>query len=114
MDPTNILLLGVKGSLIAFRRDTGVQLWSTHLKSGHFVTVTSDHTRVYAHTGGELFCLDLQTGTGLWHNELSGLGYGTASLALPGLPVSADSVFERKRQDDEAAATATHHNTTTH
>ena len=108
MDPKDILLVGVKGSVVAFRRDTGAQLWSTRLKSGEFVTVAADDLLVYAHTNGELFCLDLQTGTQLWKNELPGLGYGIASLTLPGLPGSVDAVIAKKLQDDAAAAAATH------
>ena len=70
MEPDNILLLGIKGAVLAFRRDTGAHLWATELKSSsnNFVTVTSDEFRVYAHTGGELFCLDLQSGQKLWHD----------------------------------------------
>jgi outer membrane protein assembly factor BamB len=114
MSPHNILVLGVKGSVLAFRRDTGQQLWSTHLKSGNFVTVATDQERVYAHTGGELFCLTLQTGDPVWHNQLPGLGYGTASFALPGQPVSGDSVLERKREEDAAAADSSHSSTLNH
>ena len=114
MDPKNILVLGVKGSVVTFRRDTGAQLWTKPLKSGQFVTVTADEKRIYAHTNGELFCLDLQTGAGLWQSGLPGLGYGTASLALPGVVVTADAVFEKLRQDAAAADAATHTNTTSH
>jgi outer membrane protein assembly factor BamB len=109
MDPKNILVLGVKGSVVALRRDTGERLWATKLKgslSADFVSVTSDDARVYAHTGGELFCLDLQTGNGVWQDGLSGFGYGVASLALPGQTVSVASALERKRQEDAAAASA--------
>ena len=109
MDPKDILLVGVKGSVIAFRRDTGAQFWSTRLKSGEFVTITADDLLVYAHTGGELFCLDLQTGTVLWKNELPGLGYGIASLALPGQLPSTSAIVEQKRRDDAAAAAASSH-----
>ena len=107
MEAENILLLGVKGTVIAFRRDTGAELWRTHLKSSDFVTIASDAFRVYAHTGGELFCLDLQTGGRAWHNDLPGLGYGVASLALPDVSGSTDVLFEKKRQADAAAAAAT-------
>ena len=72
MDAKNILVLGIKGSLVAFRRDTGEQLWSTHLKSNEFVTVVTDETRVYAHTKGELYCVDLLTGVALWSDPLKG------------------------------------------
>jgi hypothetical protein len=107
LSPHNILVLGVKGSVLAFRRDTGEQLWAAHLKSGAFVTVTADDRRVYAHTTGELFCIDLQTGAAIWHNQLPGLGYGTASLYLPGQPLAPESVFEHKHAEEAAAHTAT-------
>ena len=54
VDPKDILLIGVKGTVIACRRDTGTKLWSTRLKSGEFVTVVADDLLVYAHTNGEL------------------------------------------------------------
>ena len=106
MDPENIVLVGVKGAVLAFRRDTGAHLWATELKSSSsdFVTVTSDLDRVYAHTGGELFCLDLQSGQKLWHDGLKGFGYGIASITLPGLPGSTQIAAERKRRDDADAA----------
>jgi outer membrane protein assembly factor BamB len=107
MDPKDILLVGVKGTVTAFRRDTGAKLWSTRLKSGEFVTVAADDLLVYAHTNGELFCLDLQTGVQLWKNELPGLGYGIASLTLPGQLSSLAPIVEQKRHD-AAAAAATH------
>src|SRR4051812_40237287 len=109
MDPKNILLLGVKGSVIAMRRDTGERLWYTKLKgslSADFVSVTADEERVYAHTGGELFCLDLRTGNSVWRDELSGMGYGVASIAMPGQLTSPAPAFERKRQQDAASASS--------
>lgn len=110
MDPKNIVLLAVKGSVVALRKDNGARLWATRLKgslSSDFVSVAADETRVYAHTGGELFCLDLQTGNGLWQDELAGFGYGVASLALPGFPTTpATAPAERRRDDDASAATA--------
>lgn len=105
MDAKNIVLLGVIGRLGALRRDTGAQLWATPLKSNGFVTVSADEERAYAHTGGELFCLELKTGNRVWHNPLPGLGYSVASLALPEATASADSVFEKYRQDAAAAQT---------
>lgn len=108
MEAQNIVLLGVKGAVLAFRRDTGVHLWATELKSStnRFVTVTADEDRAYAHTGGELFCLDLQSGQILWQDGLAGFGYGIASLALPGAAPASPAAFEKKRQDDAAAASA--------
>jgi outer membrane protein assembly factor BamB len=105
MNPKNILLVGVKGAALAFRRDTGEHLWATELKSSSndFVTVIGDDTRAYAHTGGELFCLDLLTGNQLWHDKLKGFGYGLATLAFPGGTAVSPTAAEVIRQ---AAATA--------
>jgi outer membrane protein assembly factor BamB len=115
MEPENILLVGVKGAVLAFRRDTGAHHWATELKSSttDFVTVTSDEYRVYAHTGGELFCLDLQTGQKLWQDELKGFGYGLASLVLPGA-ATASPTAEQLRQIQAAAAASTTHSSSTH
>ncbi len=113
MEPENIVLVGVKGAVLAFRRDTGAHLWATELKSSShdFITVISDEDRVYAHTGGELFCLDLQTGTKLWHDALKGFGYGLATIALPGAAPNPSALVAKKAQDDEAAASAAHTST---
>lgn len=106
MNTKNILVLGVKGSVVAFRRDTGEKLWTTHLKSSSFVSVATDDDRVYAHTGGELFCLDLFSGGRLWHDALKGLGYDVASIAGGGLGgIATGAALERYRQN-QAAATA--------
>ena len=115
MESENIVLVGVKGAVLAFRRDTGAHLWATELKSSsnNFVTVTSDQDRVYAHTGGELFCLDLQSGQKLWHDELKGFGYGLASLALPGV-ATASPTAEQLHQIQAAAAASTTHSSSTH
>jgi outer membrane protein assembly factor BamB len=110
IDPTKILLLGVKGTVIAWDQKTGTELWRQPLKAGMvepFVTVMADTERVYAHTHGELFCLDLVTGSVLWKNGLSGLGYGIGSLAIPGQPVPpAALTAEVKRQQAAHAAAA--------
>src|SRR6267154_2046199 len=109
MNAKNIVVLGVKGTVVAFQRDTGQRLWSAQLKttlSSSFVSVAADYTRVYAHAGGEFFCLDLFSGQRLWHDDLPGLGYGVGSVALPGVPVSpsAATVHEEKRRQESAAA----------
>lgn len=109
MNPKNILLVGVKGALLAFRRDTGEHLWATELKSStnDFVTVIADDTCAYAHTGGELFCLELLTGRKLWHDGLKGFGYGLASLGFPG-GAAVSPAAEALHQAVAAAASATH------
>jgi outer membrane protein assembly factor BamB len=111
MDAKNIVLVGLKGAVLAYQKNNGARLWTAKLKSSmssDFVSVVADDTRVYAHTGGEFFCLDLQTGNQLWQDALPGLGYGIASLALPGFPNHAPAAAsERKRHDDVATHSAT-------
>ena len=90
MTADNILLLATKCTVVAFHRETGARLWQTPLKSGwtstDFVSLVSDTRKVFAYTKGEVFCLDLFTGNLLWTDGLSGMGFGIASLALPGTP----------------------------
>ena len=85
MNP-NTLYVGLKSHVAAVDKRDGRTLWKTQLKGGltsgeSFVTVLVENGRVYAHTCGELFCLDARTGAILWNNGLPGLGYGIASLA---------------------------------
>ena len=103
-----IVVVAVKRTVIAFEKETGARLWSQNLGSGltgDFVTVAADATRVYAHTHGEMFSLDLFTGAVLWRDGLSGLGYGIASIALPGMAASSGAALvARLRQDQTDSA----------
>jgi outer membrane protein assembly factor BamB len=107
MDAKNILVVGIKGSLLAFHRDTGEKLWSTHLKGSDFVSVAMDEKRVFAHTKGELFCVDLLAGNSLWSDGLKGLGYDIASLAGVGLSGPAAPVVAERNRQQAAASTTT-------
>ncbi len=110
MKVDEIVLLGVKHSVMAFQRSTGERLWSSKLASGlgdGFVSVIADDKRVYAHSGGKLYCLDLFSGRELWHDELSGYGYGIASLAMPGSQLSGGAAaYAAKQQADASSAAA--------
>ena len=91
IDPSQTLLLAVKGHVVAFERASGTELWRTPIEvgllgSGGFVTLVCDEQYIFAHAGGHLHCLDLFTGTLLWEDKLPGLGYDIATLALPGQP----------------------------
>jgi len=67
MDTSRTLFVGVKGHVAAISKVDGQVFWKTQLKSGfltagdRFVTVLVEEGRVYAHTYGELFCLDAST-----------------------------------------------------
>lgn len=118
MDTSDTLFVGVKGHVVAFNKHDGTQLWKTQLRGGftvagdRFVTVLAESETVYAHTYGELFCLDARTGEQLWSNELAGLGYDVATLAVVGLSSpSLAALVEQKRKrasDSDAAGTAAH------
>lgn len=89
MAPSNLLLLGLKRTVSALSRSDGMVLWSTKLPTGmggqDFVTLLSAGDLIFAYCGGHLHALDMQTGAIRWSNELPGLGYGLASLHVPGV-----------------------------
>ena len=101
---SNIIYVGVKAHVVALDKKDGTTLWQTKLKSGftsgdRFVTLLVENGRIYAHTHGEVFCLDEATGAVLWNNGLAGLGYETAMLATDGVssnPVPAE--FSQQKQ----------------
>jgi len=108
MPHSNILYLGIKGSVIALNAATGEVLWTVHLKSSEFVNVVLDGDNLYAATQGEIFCLDPQTGVGRWHNELKGFGWGLVSIAGEGIAPSPPLIqAEEKRRRDQQSSDST-------
>lgn len=99
MDTSNTIFVGVKGQVLALRRDDGSELWRTRLKDAvlsvgdRFVTLLVDGGHVYAHTYGALTCLDAATGEKLWTNRLEGLGYDITSLAVAGATAPSQSAL---------------------
>ena len=86
MNPSDILLLGLKKSVTAFHRANGTVLWKTHLPNGNgaaFISLVSDTQRVYATCAGAITCLDLFSGEVIWSDPLRGYGYGISGLCLP-------------------------------
>ena len=81
-----IVYIGIKSTVTALDRRTGMEVWRTPLKSGvgrssSFVTLHRDGDVLYAGVGGALYALDPKTGTVLWTNPLKGLGVGFVTLA---------------------------------
>src|SRR5258705_478914 len=74
MKSSELIFIGIKGSVIALDRATGQQVWATHLKGQDFVNVVVQAETVLASCYGEIFCLDPLTGNALWHNPLKGCG----------------------------------------
>jgi outer membrane protein assembly factor BamB len=116
MKPSELVFIGIKGSVVALNRATGAQVWADHLKGSDFVNVDVEDGKVYATTSGEIFCLDPLTGEGLWHNPLKGYGTGLATIATENnLRSSLATVLaEKRRRDQEAAAASAVSATTMH
>ena len=97
----NLVIIGMKGSVLALDDATGQEVWHTHLKGSYFTNVSHQGDRVFAGTRGEMFCLDARSGRVLWHNPLKGMGFGIitigdATQAPPGA----------QQQEDEASSHA--------
>jgi outer membrane protein assembly factor BamB len=98
------LIIGIRGTVLAVDRATGVVAWTTSLKGSDFVNVVRDGDQLFAASKGRLYRLDPATGGILWENGLAGMGWGLVSIAQ-----SADGnrgAMEEKRRQDEAAAAA--------
>lgn len=114
MKITDLVFIGIKGSVIALNRSTGEQVWATHLKGASFVNVVLDGRTVLASCYGEIFCLDALNGDALWHNPLKGFGLGLATIATALNPVSgnpatvvATRYLDQQSEDSSGAAAAT-------
>lgn len=117
MTPSNLLFVGIYGSVVALDRSTGQQKWSTRLKEGSFtvgngfVNILVQGNVLYAATQGEVFCLDGLSGKILWRNEMRGYRYGLASLAtVNGMSDVNQAVRieeECRRQSEQSSATTT-------
>ncbi len=105
MKTSDLVFIGIKGSVVALYRDTGQQAWATPLKGMDFVNIVLERNRVLATACGEIFCLDALAGQVLWHNPLKGYGRGLATIATENNPDASNaSVVAEKQQRDEAAA----------
>ena len=108
MKSSELIFVGIKGSVVALNRATGQQVWATRLKGSEFVNVTFQNGMLLASCSGEIFCLDPLTGQALWHNPLKGFGTGLATIATEynGGISNAPVLAEKRRSDEEAAASA--------
>ena len=75
------IYVGIAGTVLALDRSSGAEIWRTELKGMDIVNVVLDDDRILAATKGELFCLESATGRILWHNKLTGLGWGLMMIA---------------------------------
>lgn len=112
MTPAQLLFLGVKAHVIAIDKSTGAEIWRTQLKGGlasgdRFVTLLIEDGWVFAHTKGELFCLDAGTGAIRWQNPLPGLSYDLASIATSSSHSAPAAALHHKQMQAAAANSGT-------
>jgi outer membrane protein assembly factor BamB len=97
----NVTYLGIKGHVICIDTTTGQERWRSHLKSGHLTTLSVMEETIIAHTKGELYGLRRSTGEILWHNPLTGLGYGNCIIASK--DPNTDVVIATQQQSQQSA-----------
>jgi outer membrane protein assembly factor BamB len=109
MKTSDLVFIGIKGSVVALNRTSGEQVWVTKLKGYDFVNIVVQNDTVLASCYGEIFCLDPLTGTRLWQNPLKGFGVGLATIATAGSLGSGNAplLAAKRRRDEEAAAAST-------
>ncbi len=108
MRTSDLIFIGIKGSVVALYRTTGQMAWSTALKSVDFVNIVLDQDKLLATCCGEVFCLDALAGKVLWHNPLKGFGRGLATVVTEQNPSgsSLSGLAEKQRRDVAASAAA--------
>jgi len=108
MKTSDLVFIGIKGSVVALNCATGEQIWATHLKGSDFVNLVLEDRAVLASCCGEIFCLDPFTGNARWHNPLKGFGRGLATIATTQNPGTGATpvLVEKRRRDEEAASSA--------
>jgi len=108
MKISDLVFIGIKGSVVALNCATGQQVWATRLKGLDFVNVLVQDGAVLASCSGEIFCLDPLTGKGIWHNPLKGIGTGLATIATEHNPGDGNApvLAEKRRRDKEAEASS--------
>jgi len=103
MANSNLLYIGIRGSVLALDRATGQTVWATKLKGGgDFVNLVLEDGELYATSRGVVFSLDAATGNVRWTNPLKGYGFGLASIASP--DGSQAVLFRSKRREEEQQA----------
>ena len=105
MKTSDLVFVGIKGSVVALDRRTGNQVWAVHLRGSDFVNVVVQEGEILATCAGEIFCLDPLTGHGRWHNTLKGFGTDLATIATEQNPKSLNAIAlaEKSRRDQQSA-----------
>src|SRR6516165_5137384 len=75
MKTSELIFIGIKGSVIALDRAAGQQVWATHLTGSDFVNVVLEDGALFASCSGEVFC---------WSRSMAIYCGTTSSKALAG------------------------------
>jgi hypothetical protein len=71
----SLIYVGIRGAVVAVDKAGGAVVWKVELRRGvSFVPIVVEDDCVFAVSGGEISCLDADTGALIWHNPLKGLG----------------------------------------
>jgi len=105
---SDLIFIGIKGSVLALNKITGQEVWQTKLKGQYFVNLVIENENLYATTQGEIFCLETRTGNLRWHNKLKGLGLGLVSIATHATSqaLTAEEILAAQRAAAAGAASA--------
>ena len=106
MTASDLVFLGIRGSVVALDKKSGARVWETKLKGGSFVTLLADGNRILAGAQGEIFCLDAATGKTLWHDGLRGYGLGLMSIATQNGNSNAVAAAAQQNSEQQQASSA--------
>jgi outer membrane protein assembly factor BamB len=95
-----VIFIGVKGTVLALHRQSGMEIWRTKLKGSSFTNLVRDGNEILASTQGELFCLDAVSGQLKWANPLKGMGFGIVTIANN----TNTAAMAQKISDDESSS----------
>jgi outer membrane protein assembly factor BamB len=90
ISPSEVLVVGTRGYLLAFEKDTGKPIWkyefekSTWATGSGYVSTLVSGDKLFAGCYGEIYCFDLLKGSLLWRDNLKGKGFGVVSFAVLG------------------------------
>ena len=111
MKTSDLVFIGINGSVVALNGATGEQVWVKQVAggalggAGAFVNVVLQSGALLATCRGEVFCLDPLTGNPRWHNPLKGYGLGLAAIATDSTTAaSAAALLAGQHGQDQAAA----------
>ncbi len=79
---SDLIFTGFNKRVAALHRDTGQIVWQWTAPTGStYTTLLLDGDRLIVSVHGYMYALDAPTGRLLWQNEMSGFGFGVASIA---------------------------------